>query len=518
MTLGNVFEAPGFGKCNVNPFFPKPCMPAVTEWSGGFKGLVTSYGGNPLTEESKGTCSQGCPGCIEIVQTGQVAIPGMRHVRRATAEHQGELDCAGSPLALMEHPINAKGAVGTKPETVIVIKVMGEAEAYVGKTVPYQVQCYNTTSINDEIRQSVKWKVVINHKEESIPQPSLDILKLPIREEWAGKKLEVSAYIRDEKASTVTEVLPESERVIVIGTQQHSGSWVRNLSPFHDVGPNSKFMFVHQALRKVLMNKNFRWTILQCKQGYTDMQLSKIRSTFEGIVTKDGERVVTHYQTVSSPMEIVGYINRRKDRRHCKVCRLLFYSHGIVGQITPWMHGFSSGEAIDKTIVGKMEKEAFSEDAYIYSFACRTGLGNPKIDKSVYEDEGKGIRYNLLSAQSLAQNMADVSHAIVYAYLKRTYYGDTLFSSDDYDFLDACDAVRYGKAQNRPTEKYKHIVKQGPTIEEENRYKHLDSIRQSDIMVDGGKFRGLGALHPVRAAETPKGLPDDMKTYKSIEG
>jgi hypothetical protein len=517
MTLGNVFEAPGFGKCNANPLFPKPCMPTVTEWSGGFKGLRTSYGGNPLTDKSKGTCSQGCPGCIEFVQTGQIPVPGMRQVRRATAEHQGELDCAGSPLALMEHSVKATSTIEANRKKMAVIKVMGETEASARETIVYQVERYNVSSVSAAIRQSVKWKVVVDQQEISITQPCTDSLELFVQERWQGKKLEVSAYITDEQASVVTNVLSGDERIIVIGTQQHSESLVRNISPFHDVGPNSKFMFVHQALRKIRLNLDLKWTILLCEKGYTEGQLAKIKSTFEEIRSEVGEQVVAIYKTVSSPEEIIDYVNKGKDRKHDKVCRMLFYSHGVVGKITPWMHGLFEGDVFDKSVVRKISKEAFSGDADVYSFACRTGLGNPQIDKSVYINREKNTRYDLLLNQSLAQNIADASTAIVYAYLKRTYYGDTLFSSDELDFLDACDAVRNDEEQERPTIKYEHIIKQGPNDKEKSRYKRLNEIRRSDIMVDGGKFRKTGALHPVRAADTPEGLPDDMKMYRSIK-
>ena len=55
------------------------------------------------------------------------------------------------------------------------------------------------------------------------------------------------------------------ERIILIGTQQHRpitgprsfiGSFV------YDVNKWSKMMFVHQALRQVLLNKENDWTIL----------------------------------------------------------------------------------------------------------------------------------------------------------------------------------------------------------------------------------------------------------------
>ncbi|GHT35398.1 hypothetical protein FACS189434_13140 [Bacteroidia bacterium] len=104
-TLGNVFDPPGFGVCKVSPMSPKPCVPAITMWSGLFAGLKTSAGAQPLTDESKGTCGSGVPQCIEFMMTGQIPVPGMKNIQEATAEHQTDLDPMGEAAALTEHQI-----------------------------------------------------------------------------------------------------------------------------------------------------------------------------------------------------------------------------------------------------------------------------------------------------------------------------------------------------------------------------------------------------------------------------
>ena len=40
MTLGNVFNPPGFGVCNISPVSPKPCAPAITQWTGFYDGIT----------------------------------------------------------------------------------------------------------------------------------------------------------------------------------------------------------------------------------------------------------------------------------------------------------------------------------------------------------------------------------------------------------------------------------------------------------------------------------------------
>lgn len=60
------------------------------------------------------------------------------------------------------------------------------------------------------------------------------------------------------------------------GTQQHRP--INSLKSFigsilFDVNEWSKMMFVHQALRTVLLNKEQEWTILLCTQGYEKKQI-----------------------------------------------------------------------------------------------------------------------------------------------------------------------------------------------------------------------------------------------------
>jgi hypothetical protein len=100
-TLGNVFNPPGFGLCKKNPFFPKPCVPAVTQWTDPYDGISVN-GGSPLTETSKGTCSQGGPDCVTFQTTGQIAIPGLAQMRQASFMHQIEMNPLGSAEALDE--------------------------------------------------------------------------------------------------------------------------------------------------------------------------------------------------------------------------------------------------------------------------------------------------------------------------------------------------------------------------------------------------------------------------------
>lgn len=112
MTLGNVFNPPGFGVCRANPMFPKPCAPAVTQWSNSYSSMTINSSANPLTDKSKGTCASGMPECIEFIMTGQIAIPGIPQIASACASQQFNIDPLGSEFGLTpyqeDYEINTK--------------------------------------------------------------------------------------------------------------------------------------------------------------------------------------------------------------------------------------------------------------------------------------------------------------------------------------------------------------------------------------------------------------------------
>lgn len=114
LSLQNTFEPPGFGTCRVNPLSPKPCVPAVTLWNNPLTEIRTSAGGNPLTEESKGTCGSGGPDCITVIQTGQIPVPGISDFEEASSEHQDDLDPVGAPAGLTEDQIELNADAGAE--------------------------------------------------------------------------------------------------------------------------------------------------------------------------------------------------------------------------------------------------------------------------------------------------------------------------------------------------------------------------------------------------------------------
>ena len=100
LTLGNVFQPPGFGACNAG-FPSRPCVPNVVQWSGFYDGMRVNGNTFPLTDSSKGTCVLGCPACIDFQTSGQIPIPGLPQIQNASLEHQFDIDPLGANLGLL---------------------------------------------------------------------------------------------------------------------------------------------------------------------------------------------------------------------------------------------------------------------------------------------------------------------------------------------------------------------------------------------------------------------------------
>lgn len=359
------------------------------------------------------------------------------------------------------------------------------------------------------------------------------------RFEIKNVKLNDKDHEQEDKVLTCRYVL---ENVHVVATQQHNSDFWKGATKdvFGDaVGENSKFMFAHQSLRRVLLNPALTHTILLCQQGYTEKQKKVLIDRFL--------ELKCNVWQIDSAQHVVNYINTKDPnddgslkavRLIEKVERLLIYSHGIVSKICLGMGQFSEGDdklKFDKDIAKKLNPLAFAVGAKVYSFACRTGLGNPEINKSIYktqirrstpigvtsmgvpisQDEYGTIQMPLYSAQSLAQAIANSGKVTTLAYLCRSDYEDTLNTPDELDFMDAYRAGVYKETRERKN--YDTLANYGePTDIEIERYKILNDRFKSRVIVDKMRFDPQGALHPVKGGTTPVGLPQDMKTYKPL--
>ena len=128
-------------------------------------------------------------------------------------------------------------------------------------------------------------------------------------------------------------------------------------------------------------------------------------------------------------------------------------------------------------------------------------------------------RYDEMTDQSLAQSLANNSKTVVNAYLKRSEYSDTFNTSEELDFLDACESYQKKIKPERPNNKkqgctYQRIMNDGPNEIDRKKLEELQKIKNQRYLSDGYTFDPNGALHPVRDGDMPKGVVSGLQTFK----
>ena len=359
------------------------------------------------------------------------------------------------------------------------------------------------------------------------------------------------ALIKGKETSFKDKVLNNDigkEYIIIIAPQNYNHSFAGYLKAGLDAGPNGKFMFVHQALRRVRLNQEFcfNWTILMYSDGYTSKQKSETKKAFENFAPD------CKFVEIASYQEAVNYINskdkkqandNKKSREKMLIERIFIYCHGFVGKLAMGLSNVKQNNDTldwDESVVSKLKENAFSKTAKIYSFSCRTGLGNTEIgeDRNIYKGVYKGTEYSghsisvgipvyhkvyenviigqkpLLGEKSLAQKIANTTGAMVYAYCSRSDYEDTLNTKDELDFMDYFEAGEKGSKPERKNKSYEYLLnKKNRKDSDVKRHKELIAIRDNRERHNGGVFDKNGARYPVKGGNTPVGVPNDMKTY-----
>ena len=427
-------------------------------------------------------------------------------------------------------------------QNVRICNVKGGADRVsAGEIVEFEATRYDVDKkhVRESTRRAVKWDVKTDGEKFVLADQNQvpcrgEKIKFAIPASWAGKEATIMPYLSfsTETVSVKINVFPAEEYIIAVGGQSRGSDGRRSLAG-HLVGPASKLMFVHQALRQMNLNRNVKFTFLVCSSDnglngaktleYTKGQLKEMRNAVENlhkgtfIKVNGAEQIINYINTG----DINNSGNITPARKNKPIKQLSFYSHGFAGEISSGLDraGFDRTEfSFEESEVKKLNPEAFDAEARIYVFARLAGPGNPETDKSMRVNEKKDGKYpnngyDLLSAHGLAQKMADQTKATAYAYPKGAWYGDTLFTSDEYDLLDACDAYYNREKPERTQAKYSYVVKNGPDPEDDKKYGELKAIRINLKKIDGALFLPQGARHPVREADTPQGLPDDTKTY-----
>jgi hypothetical protein len=254
-----------------------------------------------------------------------------------------------------------------------------------------------------------------------------------------------------------------AENIAVVGAQ-------------YDESAGNKLMFANQGIRSIRLwsetQSNESRTMVLFNDGniYSNKQVSAIQKSVESYV---GNLI-----QVNSTNQLNNYINSKTtDYPNLNSTRWVsdpisdidIFSHGQVGSID-FSYNVANAQTEEKFRyktgdVNNWSNKAFSDDAIITSYACRTGLGS---DISSF-----GLFVN--KSSSLAQAISNQTKATVFAFPVRTNYSNTLGILFD-----------------------RRVTKTAP----------------KNYLIDGAAFIPKGSNRPVTAGYTPFLLFGNRTKYK----
>jgi hypothetical protein len=289
----------------------------------------------------------------------------------------------------------------------------------------------------------------------------------------------------DKKRPEVKVKVPKTENIIFIGSEMYYDSfWL-------------KMMFISAAYVKArTLRKANKQTIAYVDVGYTRIE----KLTLEYLQDKMKFELVK----LNDSDAVIDLMNRDRDRY--KLLDVAFFSHGVVGQIALNYPSQAQIVNFETDNFSDVEKTAFAANGRIYSYACRTGVGK--------DDKQSGFK-NESEAQlekSLAQDLANHFNIEVHAYLKRTFYGDVIRNKSNSETITS-------------TLKKERQTQEGDLIQippDHEALPHPD-LANGWNPLSGAKREGTynyalwrkdGGLKLPVAADSPKGLPNDMRIFK----
>lgn len=297
----------------------------------------------------------------------------------------------------------------------------------------------------------------------------------------------------------------------------------------------NKMRFINQGIRQIRhyppasANDAIQRIFLIFTDDYDRSLLDAVKELVE---TRYGAK----YRELDSIAHLIDFINLRISKKR-EIKQLDLFAHGLVGTV-------EFGYELDKADSYRMRDaqaqmlnpEAFDLRAKIYSYACRTGLG---INADVYVGEGEDPLYE----QSLAQLIANTSRATVWAFPRRSNYDQTYGNSTDRANLGgALQRVQADKLamnsyeqqlHNYQTRLAAHRQSSGdvnaqlpnetpPTrpvktasAEDEALARHAKSRDAYDRTI-GYPLDAEGAVRPVRAGDSPTGVPATLREYTPL--
>ena len=297
----------------------------------------------------------------------------------------------------------------------------------------------------------------------------------------------------------------------------------------------NKMRFINQGIRQIRLyppasaNDSTQRIFLIFTEDYERPLLDAVKAIVE---TRYGAK----YRELDSIAHLIDFINLRISKKR-EIKQLDLYAHGLVGTV-------EFGYELDKADSYRMrdaqaqmlKPEAFDLSGKIYSYACRTGLG---IHADVHVSEDEDPQY----AKSLAQLIANTAQTPVWAFPRRSNYDQTYGNATDRAGLEgAKQRVRADKlamdsyelqrshyqkrlAAHRQTSKDANAQlpnESAPrpplktaSAEDETLARHANSRDRYQQSI-GYPLDADGALRPVRAGDSPTGVPATLLEYKPL--
>jgi hypothetical protein len=297
----------------------------------------------------------------------------------------------------------------------------------------------------------------------------------------------------------------------------------------------NKMRFINQGIRQIRMyppasaNDSTQRIFLIFTEDYERPLLDAVKNVVE---TRYGAK----YRELDSIAQLLDFINLRI-RKKREIKQLDLFAHGLVGTIE---FGYELNKADSYRMrdaqAQMLKPEAFDLSAKIHSYACRTGLG---IHADVRVSEGEDPLYE----KSLAQLIANTAQTSVWAFPRRSNYDQTYGNSTDRAGLEG--AMQRVRADKLAMDRYelqrssyqKRLAAHRQTSKDANAQLPNESAPRSPLKTASAGDETLarhaksrdrhgqtisypldaeGALRPVRAGDSPTGIPATLREYKPL--
>jgi hypothetical protein len=297
----------------------------------------------------------------------------------------------------------------------------------------------------------------------------------------------------------------------------------------------NKMRFINQGIRQLRQypaataNDSVQRIFLIFIDDYERPLLDAVKGIVEG---KYGAK----YRELDNISQLLDFINLRISKER-EVMQLDMFAHGLVGSIE---FGYELSKVdsyrLRSAQAAMIKADAFDLKGKIYSYACRTGLG---IEANLIVKEGENPQYD----KSLAQLLANTTQTPVWAFARRSNYDGTYGNaSDRAQQAQASERVKadalavknhnlrlvaYNKrlAAHRANTKnpLAQLTNETAPVPPQKTASDLDRTlnkhavsRQGHESSVGYPLDAEGAVRPVRAGDTPAGLPSSLREYRPL--